>query len=157
MATVESNSHSPPSLLTIITSPSDTYHEPKWRYERRDLPGCADWDGALEREAAPPHVKRGAGLHVAYGREKPPPALAPPDPVRAEGDADPGGASPQPPAPGETEPILPGAGPLDLEAPVGGGAGNGAAVTGGGLSGGGAPGQGPPPGPDVPALPLLQP
>ena len=76
-----------------------------------------------------------AGLYVAYGREKPPPALAPPDPVRAEGNADPGGASPQPPAPGEAAPILPGAGALNPEAPVGGGTGDGAAVSGGGLSG----------------------
>ena len=111
----------------------------------------------MEREAAPPHVKRGAGLHVAYGREKPPPALAPPDPVRAKGDADPGGASPQPPAPDEAATVLPGAGPLDIEAPVGGGPSYDAAVAGRSLSGGRAPGQRTPPVPDVPALPLLQP
>ena len=135
MATGESNSHSPPSLLTIITSPSNTHHEPEWRHERRDLSGCADRDGALEREAAPPYVKGRAGLYVAFRREEPLPALAPPDPVRTEGDADPGGASPHSPAPGEATPVLPGAGALYLEAPVGGGAGDGAAVPGGSLPG----------------------
>ena len=157
MATGESNSHSPPSPLTIITSPSIYHHDTEWRHERRDLSGCADGDGALEREAAPPYVKGRAGLYVAFRREKPPPALAPPDPVRAEGNADPGGASPQPPALDAAATVLPGAGPLDIEAPVGGGPSFDAAVAGRSLSGGGAPRPRTTSGPDVPALPLLQP
>ena len=154
---MESNSHSPPSPFTITTPPLTTHHESERGNERRYVPGGVDGHGGVERKAAPQHVESRASLHVAYRGEEPPPALAPPDPARTEGGADPGGASPHPPAPGEAAPVLPGAGALNPETPVGGGTGDGAAVLGGGLPGRGTPGQGTPPVPALPALPLLFP